>query len=187
MHVEDLLQTLGHAAIMHFNRTSRELSTNSAEPKIGPRGRAKNQQKPSCLHILNVWKQNQNCSSAFWTNYLTMYSGCPTGTPKIFRPSFDGGNEKSPLHTKASGFTFCATAPKASATPNFRPSAFHSFVFSKWMLMPTFVRNASSNDSYTAPTLRGAHDVDVVKKRRTIFPLHANQPAPEPMLGVARH
>ena len=90
-------------------------------------------------------------------------------------------HERSPLHTTASGFTFCAAAVRASATPGFRPSAFHSFGFSKWMLMPTFVRNASSNDSYTAPTLSGVHTMqDVVNEGEQSFAftqitLHLNQ------------
>ena len=104
------------------------LSCTSAYRCVNSRGTVRNQKLalvalPAHLERVACVQKSKDCSSAFWANSLTIYSGCPTGTPRIFRPCFNGGNETSPLHTKASGFTFCAAAVRASATPGFRPSA----------------------------------------------------------------
>ena len=102
---------------MHFSATLRELSRNSV---VGPRGRAEGQQKARCLHILNEWDafEKQRLCFCFLASQKTL--GVRLGHQGYSDLASMAATPK-PLVS----FTFCATAARASATPGFRPYAFH--------------------------------------------------------------
>ena len=59
---------------------------------------------PTC----GILSKRVSCSTDFNDKKCRTYSGCPTGTPKIFTPCCSKGKDASPLHTIVSGFTTLA-------------------------------------------------------------------------------
>ena len=147
-----ILQTLGYAPVMHRGEIFCELSRDCAQQIIGSRGRA------ACKSSTNGIRSKRGGS------VLLPYGSirwCPTGTPRTFRPCFDGGHERSLLHTTTSG------SSSVLSSKHRRPTVFsleHSTTSSAHQ-----VDSDACLFSTRAPTTRfchppSAHDVDVVKK-----------------------
>ena len=164
--MQDLLQTIGHSPVMHRGVIFRELLRDCAQPIIGFRGRAERQNGatppenlPRVGFVLRGGIVLPPCGPTHW---------CPTGTPRTFRPCFDGGHERSLLHTPPP-----RVSPSVQLSQSIGDLRFSPLSIPQLRSPPNGFR-CLLLFSTRAPTTRKCHppsaqDVDVVKKGEQCF------------------